>query len=170
MRTRARIALLALAACSLMLIVGAAPAGARPGKARIDRHEKKVISLINRFRASHRLGALRANPRLARSADAHSQDMLAHDFFAHDSSDGSSFGQRVRQFIRAKELGEVLAWSERRGRDPAPSTFLEMWKRSPDHRALLLDGSFGRIGVACRSGELRGLPAMVCTGDLASPR
>jgi uncharacterized protein YkwD len=170
MRTRARIALLALAACSLMLLVSAAPAGARPGKARIDRHERKVIGLINRFRAANRLGPLRANPRLARSADAHSADMITHNFFAHDSSDGSSFGQRVRHFIRARELGEVLAWSERRGGDPSPRRFLEMWKRSPDHRALLLDGNFGRIGVACRSGELRGLPAMVCTGDLASPR
>lgn len=169
MRTRACLALLAVAATSTTLLAAPAPAGARPGKARIDRYERKIVRLINRFRVSHKLGKLRPSTTLARSADSHSRDMLIRDFFAHNSSDGASFAQRIRHYMRARNLGEVLAWSERRGGRPPASVFLEMWKGSPGHRELLLAGDFGRIGMACRSGELRGVDAVVCTADLASP-
>lgn len=169
MRTRACLALVALAATSATLLSVPAPAAARSGKVRIDRYERKIIRLINRFRASHQLGRLRPSRTLARSADSHSRDMLTRDFFAHNSSDGASFAQRIRHYLRARNLGEVLAWSQRGRRRPRAAVFLEMWKGSPGHRELLLAGDFGRIGMACRSGELRGVDAVVCTADLASP-
>jgi uncharacterized protein YkwD len=167
MRPREPLALLALAASALFLAVPV-PAQARVNHAKLDDYERKLVRLINDARAAQGMGVLRVNRRLGRSADRHSHDMLARDFFTHDSSDGMSFARRVRRYLPAARVGEVQAYAERGAQRPDPRIFLDVWQGSAEHRGLLFEPGFRRIGLACRGGVLGRVRALVCTADLAS--
>ena len=64
-------------------------------------------------------------------------------------------------------LGEDLAWSP--GRHPAPKTIVRAWLQSPQHRALLLDCRFSRVGIGIAAGQFgRYEHASVFAADLAA--
>lgn len=134
-----------------------------PAVAQSSRHdavERSVIRKLNQIRAQSGLRKLRRSPGLARAADAKSTAMAATGNFSH-----GDVHARVRRYVRARAIGETLAWVPRsRGR--SARTVVDSWMGSPAHRALLLSGSFRRVGVARRSG--RG--TVFFTLDLASAR
>jgi uncharacterized protein YkwD len=167
MRLRESLALLALAA-SAPLLAAPVPAQARINHAKLDDYERQIVHLINDARAAQGMSVMHSNRRLGRSADRHSFDMLARDFFTHDSSDGASFARRVRHYLPASRVGEVLAYAEQGAHRPDPRIFLDVWQSSPEHRGLLFEPGFRRIGLACRGGVLGRVRAVVCTADLAS--
>jgi uncharacterized protein YkwD len=136
-----------LFAALLLALVGAGPAGAA---VRLDRAERSAIRHINAFRAAHGVPSVRPLRALNRAAERHSEDMAHGRFFSHTSSNGTPFDRRVRRYVGARAVGETLAWLTRRqgvGRD-----IVQMWIDSPPHRAILLERSFRRIGVARRHG------------------
>jgi uncharacterized protein YkwD len=92
--------------------------------------------------------------------------MLRNDFFAHQSSDGTSFDHRVRAYAKARRVGENLAMVSRVRR--VAREVVRMWLNSPGHRAILLSRRYRRVGVAKRSGDLGSLRATVFTVDFAS--
>jgi uncharacterized protein YkwD len=151
------------------LTVAAGPAAARADAApRLDGSERTVVRLLNDIRAQNGLPGLNASPALNRAADHHSRDMLQRDFFDHPSSDGTPFDRRVRRFANASAVGENLAaLSRRRG---GAAQIVQMWMDSPPHRAIILTGSYRRIGVARRWGRLGGAGQAVITADFASRR
>src|SRR4051812_19274483 len=134
--------------------------------ARLSPTEKAVIRLMNQVRARHGLPALKPSRRLARAADGHSRDMLRHDFFAHESSDGTSFDRRVRSYAPARRVGENLAMLP--GVGGAAGMVVQMWLDSAAHREILLSHGFRRVGVGKRSGDLGSQTATVYTVDFAS--
>jgi uncharacterized protein YkwD len=150
--------------CTLSTMTLVVPASAQ---AKMSRAERSVVKRINQLRASHGLGALRADNRLAKAADVHSRDMLHRQFFAHTSSNGTSTYNRVHRYRRSNLIGETLAYQPIRG-DTSPSAIVRMWKESPGHLAVLTDGRFRRIGVAKRKGNLWGQQVTMWTADLAS--
>ncbi len=156
----------ALTALTLLLVLSASPAQAG---ARLDRVERSVIKRVNALRGGMGLPSLRASRRLARACDLHSRDMLARNFFAHQSSNGQSFAQRIERFKRSKASGETLAFLDAHARRKA-RTIVAMWMASPGHRAELLDPRFRRIGVGRRRGPLWGRRVIVVTADLATRR
>jgi len=162
------VALLTLAVCCSMLAVlsaAPAPAAAAGAQARMDRTERLIVNAINHQRASHGLAAVGGSRRLARAANYHSTQMVVHDFFAHDSRDGSPFDNRVRRFTRQRSVGETLAMhSGGCGRSSA-GRFVSMWMNSPGHRAILLGSGFGSVGVGKRAGHLGSGYACVVTAD-----
>jgi uncharacterized protein YkwD len=156
---------LTLAVALIPLAALPAAVAAAPG---LSGSERKLIRRINDVRAEYGLTRLRPSRALARAADRHSRDMLRRDFFAHNSSDGTPFDHRVRRYTDAQTLGETLAAiSLRRG---GAATVVRMWMESPPHRAIVLDGGFGRIGIARRWGTLGGAEQAVVTADFASRR
>jgi uncharacterized protein YkwD len=157
------VALIAAALAATALVT--APT-ARAASARLTPTEKAVIRLMNQVRARHGLPALKASPRLARAADGHSSDMLRHDFFAHQSSDGTSFDRRVRAYAHARRVGENLAMLP--GVRRAAREVVRMWLGSAAHREILLSRRFRRVGVGRRSGQLGAQQATVYTVDFAS--
>jgi uncharacterized protein YkwD len=167
MRPREPLALLALAASALFLAVPV-PAQARADHAKHDDYERRLVRLINDARVAQGMAVMHVNRRLGRSADRHSHDMLARDFFTHDSSDGMSFARRVRRYLPATRVGEVQAYAERGAQRPDPRIFLDVWQGSATHRTLLFEPGFRRVGLACRGGVLGRVRALVCTADLAS--
>src|SRR4051794_29033000 len=59
----------------------------------------RVVSGRHRVRWSHRL---------AHAAGYHSREMLAGDFFSHNSRNGDSFSTRIHRFARFHAVGETL--------------------------------------------------------------
>jgi uncharacterized protein YkwD len=161
-------------ACSLVLcaaialLAAAEPADA--ARSRLDATEKRVIRHVNRIRARYRLPAFLPSRPLARSADFHSKDMLRGNFFAHASSNGTSFGARVRRYTRATRIGENLAWVAGGRRPGVVRQVVGMWMASPPHRAALLAADFRKVGVARRTGYIGRQRVTVFTADLATRR
>jgi uncharacterized protein YkwD len=159
------VALLAAAIAAAALT--AAPT-AHAASSRLSPTERAVIRLMNQVRARHGLPALRTSHRLARAADGHSRDMLRHNFFAHESSDGTSFDRRVRRYASAHSVGENLALLP--GVRRAARQVVNLWLQSAAHRQILLSQGFRRVGVSKRSGQLGAQRATVYTVDFASRR
>jgi len=163
------LAVAGVAAAALGTAAPADEAEARRGKSRLDPTEKRIIREVNRVRARHGLHAYSASRALARSADAHSRDMLRADFFAHVSSNGTSFEGRVRRYTRAARIGENLAWVAG-GRRHVARQIVSMWMSSPTHSAALLAPDFTKVGVARRTGRIGRMKVTVFTADLATRR
>lgn len=171
MAARTLTLILLLATLALSLLGTAAPlAEARGDRARLDGAERALVREINRTRRAHGVHRLHRNRSLQRSADYHCWDMLRANFFAHSSSNGTSFQSRVQRYTRKRRIGENLAYvSSRNGRQAAKEV-VSMWMNSPGHRASLLSPSFSRVGVARRIGNLGSRRVAVYTADFASKR
>jgi uncharacterized protein YkwD len=122
--------------------------------------ERDLVREMNRVRSVHGRAPLRVDAVLTRAASAHSEDMLARSRFSH-----GKFAERMRRFgARSPLLGENLAWAS--GANATAAAIVRMWMRSPGHRANLLRRSFRRIGVAARTGTMKGVEgAVVVTAD-----
>jgi uncharacterized protein YkwD len=164
----------ATVACSLMLAATAsacAGSRSRPSPASLDRAIGATVCLINRARADHGLGALRAIGSLERAAGAHSRDMVLHGFFAHDSPSGSTPKERIDRagyFNGASSwaLGETIAWGS--GGLATPAAIVRSWLRSAGHRAILLDGRYRDLGVGIAVGGPGQAGGATFTGDFGA--
>ncbi|HET9740548.1 MAG TPA: CAP domain-containing protein [Solirubrobacteraceae bacterium] len=164
------IASLALVGACLVAWLTITPAPAKAGKASMNARERAVVRSINRQRAHHGLGQVRASGALARAADYHSWEMLDANYFAHESRNGGPFDARVRRFTRRRALGETLAMLGGGCRRGMATRVVRMWMNSPGHRAILLSSSFRRVGIGARAGSLGSGRACVVTADFASRR
>lgn len=103
---------------------------------------------INAFRAANGKAPLAADARLARTAQAHADDMARNAYFSHTGQDGSSVGDRVkRQGYGFCFVAENIA----QGQEGALQA-LAGWQKSPGHRKNLLSGNAIHFGMA-QSGE-----------------
>jgi uncharacterized protein YkwD len=124
-------------------LVGAADAASTSV---LTRSESSLLTAMNEVRIANGLQPLRADARLERAARTHSSRMLRTGTFAH-----GAFNARIRRTgVRAKRVGENLAWGQ--GRLSAARSILRMWLASPEHRANLLHPGYRIVGV----GALRG--------------
>jgi uncharacterized protein YkwD len=137
---------LRLAAAALSLtatFAAAAPASA-------SSLESEVLQDINAVRASHGLGAVSADGRLASGARSYSQSMARHRFFGH-----GAWYQRI--------LGYVQSVSRRR----EAHSIVNAWMHSSGHRAIILDGKFHRAGVGRGWAHWNGRRTAIYTVDFA---
>ena len=109
-----------------------------------------TLCLLNVERAARGLAPLRLDRRLSRAARAHSADMVAHRYFAHDSRDGTGFGARIARtgwtrHRRGWTIGENIAWGE--GPLSTPASIVDAWMHSEGHRANILNCGFHVIGI-----------------------
>ena len=133
-----------------------------------SRAEQRVVWRVNDVRAHFGLAPLRASRGLTRAADHHSHDLLRHDFFDHDSSDGTTFDRRVHSYVGAYMVGEnIAAVGTRHG---VAALTVRLWMQSPPHREVLLTRGYRRIGVGRARGDLAGARRTVITADFASAR
>lgn len=103
----------------------------------------EVVTATNAERARHRLGLLSLDPRLARAAQRHSDDMVRRAFFAHENPDGEQVWDRaVAAGYRYRKVAENIAAGQRTAEE-----VVRGWMESPGHRANILDGELTQIGV-----------------------
>ncbi|MEA2171911.1 MAG: hypothetical protein QOF76_5211 [Solirubrobacteraceae bacterium] len=158
----------ALPACFTALLALGLPQAA-DAKHGMNRKESKLVREINSMRRASGLAAVRGNRRLARAADAHSEDMSRAGFFAHASSDGTDPYARVSGYVHKHGMGETLAYVPV-GSDTSARAVFNMWMGSPPHLAVLTTGSFRRVGIARRHGRLGGQRVVFWTADFTTAR
>jgi uncharacterized protein YkwD len=103
----------------------------------------QVLALTNSERAKAGCKALSMNSKLTSAAQSHSADMAANNYFSHDSQDGRS------PFDRMKDVGysfsaaaENIAMGQR-----TPADVMTAWMNSPGHKANILNCTYTQIGV-----------------------
>jgi uncharacterized protein YkwD len=124
--------------------------------------EASLLREMNRVRAEHGLGALRADTHLERAARSHSREMIASGSFAH-----GAFASRMATFsVTGSLAGENLAWGT--GSRGSAQGIVAAWLASPEHRANLLRPLFNRVGIGNLVGSFLGYQgAHVVTADFA---
>lgn len=176
------IALSSLAACggggsgpSATAVSPAAVAGAT-STCGLANFQAGSLTLVNQYRAAGAscgtrgsfapAAALSWNALLTQAAEGHSQDMVANNFFAHNSFDGRTFDQRITaagyNWSRAAEniaagqqtIAEVMAG----------------WMASDGHCANIMNPALTEIGMVCVSGNASTAYSTYWTMDLGTPR
>jgi uncharacterized protein YkwD len=114
--------------------------------------EQRMLDLVNSERVANGLQPLAADPELTEVARRHSADMFARGYFAHDTPEGLSPFDRMKDAnVRFLVAGENLALAPT---VPVAHTGL---MNSPGHRANILRPQFGRLGIGIMDGGMRGL-------------
>jgi uncharacterized protein YkwD len=154
------------------LLVPAAAAAPRHRAVALTPLESGVLVDINAFRRAHHLTPLKLNAKLGQAAMQHTREMAADGYFAHESHDGALFWKRIQSFYgsspwRYWSVGENLLWSSP---DVTASKALQMWLKSPEHRANLMNPHWREIGVAAvhvddAPGVYNGLAVTIVTTD-----
>ena len=101
-----------------------------------------LLAATNAQRAADHEASLTIDPRLVAASQAKANDMVTHNYWAHDSPDG----QTPWSFITAagyqyQAAGENLAY----GFDNAADT-VTGWMNSAEHRANILDAGYQNVG------------------------
>src|SRR5262249_49803112 len=95
--------------------------------------------------------------------------MAENGYFAHTSSYDAPFWARADAGRRFHSVGENIAWASP---TLGVAETIEMWLRSPAHRAILLARGWREIGIGAvhsdaAPGVFNGLDVTVLTADFA---
>jgi uncharacterized protein YkwD len=106
------------------------------------------------------------NANLTQAAAAHSDDMVANNFFSHTGSNGSTLGDRATAAGYAwSSLGENIAAGQ-----ASVAEVVDGWMKSDGHCANLMNANFRDIGVACIAGNANTSYRTYWTQDFGTPR
>jgi uncharacterized protein YkwD len=117
----------------------------------LNAQEKQFLTLINNYRASKGLKALKASKSLNISSYTHSLDMAKRKYFSHDTKlplpagqSGAKFTNRMSDagYTYSTYKGENIA----AGYSTAQAVF-NAWKASSGHNANMLNGKYTVIGI-----------------------
>jgi uncharacterized protein YkwD len=106
--------------------------------------QQDAIAQLNQVRQANGLAALRASESLERSSSRYAKHMIDTDYFGHASriAASSAFGR----------VGETLELHS--GWKADPDQAIDEWMHSPEHRAVLLSGSFRYVGMGVARGKI----------------
>ncbi|MEM8926177.1 MAG: M12 family metallopeptidase [Actinomycetota bacterium] len=111
--------------------------------------QQEILALVNQERAAvPNCPALQLNAQLNVAADAHSEDMLANDYFSHtDLQGGKPWDRAAAAGYGGRGIGENIALGYRSAAD-----VMNGWMNSPGHRANILNCSYRDLGVGYANG------------------
>jgi len=113
--------------------------------------EAQMLELINKERAQLDMKPLVRDPKLDAVARDHSIEMLQKGYFAHDTLEGQSPFDRMRDGgVGFNRAGENLALA------PTVGLAHQGLMDSPGHRANILQPAFGRVGIGAARADGRG--------------
>lgn len=126
---------------------------------------EKIIELTNQKRAEESLPLLTLDPLLSEAAQRKAGDMMAFNYWAHNSPSGRNpwtfFKEVNYQYLYA---GENLA------RDFADSDgVVEAWMASPTHKDNILNSKYQEVGVAVVDGTLQGVQTTLVVQLFGTP-
>ncbi|NLK74862.1 MAG: hypothetical protein GX288_06175 [Clostridiales bacterium] len=97
--------------------------------------------MVNQERAKAGLSALTSNSTLTAAANKRAEETV--QLFSHTRPNGTSFSTVLGEFgIQYRTAGENIAYGQR-----TPQEVVTGWMNSPGHRANILNGNFGKIGI-----------------------
>ena len=142
-----------MAAVVLLAAAAAFALIAAPGKALAVSYTTQEIALVNQlndYRASLGLGRLEVSDYASDAAEKHCSDMAKYSFFSHTTLQSDFFPVGARAGVRMARCGysNPIAWGETiaAGQTDA-SLVLAEWKNSSEHNPILIDPSYGEVGV-----------------------
>lgn len=159
-----------LAAVACLALSGAASAQEGAGLAEM---RARALELVNADRAEHGLPALAAGAALDAAAMAHAEDMLARNYYAHQSPEGESV---VDRFVEAGgSRWELVAENLSQCTGCAPGlevveNLQQGWMDSPEHRENILAEGLERFGFGLASGAGGTLYAVQTFAGPGTPR
>jgi uncharacterized protein YkwD len=126
------------------------------GQISLEAKEYETFVRHNKIRRDRDLPAFCVDPKLTRAAEAHSQDMMDRNYFAHETKgSGATFGQRIkREGYSYRLAGENIAWGP--GSLGSPSSIMREWMGSPGHRKNILNKGFREVGIGVAEGAYGG--------------
>lgn len=142
-----------LLALSLLLTLLALPAFAAgpPAYQHVDLSAAKALMLtqLNEVRAGRGLPLLQEEPAVSLVAAAHARDMVARDYFAHFTPEGTGPQERLAAAGLPYPVGENLGALRSYGISPSDivTGLLQSLLESPAHRANLLDPRATHVGI-----------------------
>ncbi len=128
-----------------------ANAGVTPNEENATLVRTATLCLINRERLAGGESPLEPNARLEGTAQSHSDEMVAEDYFAHVGPSGDTPSSRMRAsgYIYSSrigyEVGENIAWGTLWL--ATPDAIVAAWMASPEHRANILDAHYRDTGL-----------------------
>lgn len=132
-----------------------------------------LICLHNEERQKAKVALLNSNQQLATAAQRHADDMVARQYFAHDTLDGVDPFDRMKRagYISSDFMwnaGETIAWAS--GSYTTPRSVMNSWLKSTSQRLTLLAPDFRQIGVGIALGapvarDANASPAVTYTVD-----
>jgi len=135
-----------------------------------------TLCLVNRERIAHGERPLRANRRLRRAAQTHTESMAFGDYFEHVGPRGQTPLARIRgagyisSSRAAYEVGENIAWGTLYL--ATPRAIVAAWMASPGHRANILDPSYRETGIGVSAHPpvslAQGQPGAIYTQDFGA--
>lgn len=131
--------------------------------ARADDLGSAVYSGVSQLRQT--CAPIGDDPRLTLAAQRHADDMLKTGLNGHAGSDGSSPQARIADagYTQTGSTGEIVYWGT--GSAATPTAALDLWMKSPPHRAIILNCAFTVGGFATAWDGNK----MTAVGDFAGP-
>lgn len=118
----------------------------------LDRVRAEMLARVNAARKEAGAPPLRANPKLDLAAQRHAEDMLARDYFAHQSPEKKTVRDRARDAgYDWRMIGENIAEGQF-----TVDEVMDTWLHSPGHRRNILDPGFKELGVGLALGRSGG--------------
>jgi len=103
-----------------------------------------AVAELNAYRAAYGLGLVSLNDKLTKASEVHARDLAKHGMAAHEGSDGSTHGERVkRQNYNYQTVGENVATGQK-----SWDIVFQAWKDSPGHNKNLLAEGVEDFGIA----------------------
>jgi hypothetical protein len=124
-----------------------------------------IVSLANEARVENGLGELKTSSLLAKAAQNKANDMLARQYFAHNTPDG----QTPWSFIKAVGYAYTTAGENLAIDFTQAENIQAAWMNSPGHRANIVNGSFTEIGIGIASGMYNGHQTTIVVQMFGNP-
>ncbi len=126
---------------------------------------ENVISLTNKDRVANGLVELKTSSLLSRAAQNKANDMLARQYFAHNTPDG----QTPWTFIKAVGYSYTTAGENLAIDFTQAENIQSAWMNSPGHRANILNNNFTEIGIGISSGMFEGHETTIVVQMFGNP-
>ena len=111
--------------------------------------ETSLLCLTNSYRAEMGLAPVGLDTRLGAASRAHSEDMVARNYFEHTNPEGAGPDERAAAAGYPGEVGENIAYSS----VGTIRVLFEAWRDSPGHEQNMLDPSYRAVGIGLAVGR-----------------
>ncbi|BCN30128.1 CAP domain-containing protein [Anaeromicropila herbilytica] len=102
---------------------------------------QQVLDLINAERSKQGLKPLATNNNITGAANVRAKEIVTS--FSHTRPNGASPFTALQDYnIKYSTAGENIAYGQ-----PTPQAVVTAWMNSPGHRANIMNGSFGNVGI-----------------------
>ena len=166
----------AATAVSPLTAAASTPSSAAASACGLSNFQADALARVNQVRAAGATcgsqgafpsaAALSWNALLTQAAEGHSQDMVANNFFTHNSFDGRTFDQRI--------TASGYNWSRVAENIAAGQTSVDEvmadWMASEGHCVNIMNASLTEIGLVCVAGSASNTYRTYWSMELGKPR